>query len=152
MTLSLCFLLGIVREGPQRTVTFPRPLPALSPSCFQLASPVFLFSNYIGIDSNQREWEKAVEAGKMNCLKLFVLLLAPYACSFIELFALALSTPANTVMGNHPAGTSDLGSCAAISVRDFLNLVIYQATELVLLWHSRLVSSAFLGLPLYFPP
>lgn len=131
-------------------MTLSWPLLILSCSCSQLASPVFLLSNYIEIDTNQRE--RQLSLGKTNSFKFFVLLFVLYTCCLIELFALALSIPADTTVGNHSAGTSDFWSCSAFFFSDFLDLVICQAIELFLLWRLCLVFSAFLGPPLYFFP
>lgn len=133
-------------------MAFPWPLLALSSSCFQLASPVFLLSNEIGIDTNQREQEQAADLGKTNCSKPFVPTSVLCTCSFIELLALTLSVPVDTMVENYATGTSDLWSRSALLVSDFLDLIFYQASELLLFRHLRLVSSAFLGLTPYFFP
>lgn len=103
-------------------MTFPWPLLALSSSCFQLASPVFLLSNYIGIDTNQREWKKKVEAGETKCSMSFALISMLYTCSFIELLALTLSIPVDTMVGNHSAGTLNFWSCSALLFSGFFGL------------------------------
>lgn len=64
---------------------------SLSSSCFQLTLPVFLLSNYVAVDANQREWEKAVEIGEANCFKFFVLLLVLY--TFLLLSCLPSLSP-----------------------------------------------------------
>lgn len=52
----------------------------------------------------------------------FVLISMLYTCYFIELLALTLSTPVDTMVGNHSVGTLEFWSCSALLFSGFLGL------------------------------
>lgn len=109
-----CFLLRFTEKCLREQWLFSDPC-SLSCSCFQLALPVFLLSNYAGVDTNQREWEKAVERVEANCFKSFVLLSGLYTF-LLELLALTFSIPVDTAVGNRSLGMSDFWSCSPLLV------------------------------------
>lgn len=130
-------------------MTFRWPLLTLSSSCFQLASPVFLLSNYVEVDTNQRGWEKAIEIGKANCFKSFVLLSVLYAFFFWAACP-CCPIPVDVVVGNPSVGASDAWSCSSFSVTSSTCLVIRSLNYFCS--HACIWSPLLFLACLYFPP